>query len=93
MKIRIEAFAATQENFPDMLRRARQYLVARGKLDWTDPVGLSVPNLRRTDSLGESVGVEPPEQATELSVTSEACCWAVLISSACICLLDWYKHI
>ncbi|KAJ8255555.1 hypothetical protein COCON_G00194190 [Conger conger] len=54
VKTRIEAFAATQENFPDMLRRARQYLVARGKLDWTDPVGLSVPNLRRSNSLVRS---------------------------------------
>ncbi|XP_064165863.1 FHF complex subunit HOOK-interacting protein 1B-like [Anguilla rostrata] len=54
VKTRIEAFAAAQENFPDMLRRARQYLVARGKLDWTDPLGLSVPNLRRSDSLVKS---------------------------------------
>ncbi|KAJ8252971.1 hypothetical protein GJAV_G00207740 [Gymnothorax javanicus] len=54
VKTRIEAFAATQENFADMLGRARQYLVARGKLDWTDPLGLSVPKLRRSDSLVKS---------------------------------------
>lgn len=54
VKNRIEAFAATQEDFPAMLRKARRYLVARGKLDWGDsPVG--VPNLRRSDSLGESM--------------------------------------
>ncbi|KAJ8350164.1 hypothetical protein SKAU_G00252940 [Synaphobranchus kaupii] len=54
VKIRIEAFAATQENFPAMLRKARQYLVARGKLDWADPLGLNVHNLRRSDSLVKS---------------------------------------
>ncbi|KAJ8282259.1 hypothetical protein COCON_G00047780 [Conger conger] len=53
VKNRIEAFAATQEDFPAMLRKARRYLVARGKLDWGDsPVG--VPNLRRSDSLVKS---------------------------------------
>ncbi|KAI1885210.1 hypothetical protein AGOR_G00217830 [Albula goreensis] len=53
VKNRIEAFAATQEDFPAMLRKARRYLVARGKLDWSDsPVG--VPNLRRSDSLVKS---------------------------------------
>ncbi|KAG5852405.1 hypothetical protein ANANG_G00062060 [Anguilla anguilla] len=53
VKNRIEAFAATQEDFPAMLRKARRYLTARGKLDWGDsPVG--VPNLRRSDSLVKS---------------------------------------
>ncbi|KAJ8246696.1 hypothetical protein GJAV_G00254380 [Gymnothorax javanicus] len=53
VKNRIEAFAAAQEDFPAMLRKARRYLSARGKLDWGDsPVG--VPNLRRSDSLVKS---------------------------------------
>uniref|UniRef100_A0A8D3EGE6 FHF complex subunit HOOK-interacting protein 1B n=1 Tax=Scophthalmus maximus TaxID=52904 RepID=A0A8D3EGE6_SCOMX len=52
VKNRIEAFAASHEDFPAMLRKAQQYLVARGKVDWTDsPAG--VPTLRRSDSLGE----------------------------------------
>lgn len=50
VKNRIEAFAATHEDFPVLLRKARRFLVARGKLDWSDsPMG--VPNLRRSDSL------------------------------------------
>ncbi|XP_006639148.2 FHF complex subunit HOOK-interacting protein 1B [Lepisosteus oculatus] len=53
VKYRIEAFAATQDNFPAMLHKARRYLVARGKLDWADsPV--AVPNLRRSDTLVKS---------------------------------------
>ncbi|XP_026073683.1 FHF complex subunit HOOK-interacting protein 1B [Carassius auratus] len=53
VKNRIEAFAATHEDFPAMLRKARRFLVARGKLDWSDsPMG--VPNLRRSDSLIKS---------------------------------------
>lgn len=52
IKNRIEAFAASHEDFPAMLRKAQQYLVARGKVDWADtPSG--VPPLRRSDSLGE----------------------------------------
>lgn len=51
MKNRIEAFAASHEDFPAMLRKAQQYLVARGKVDWNDSPG--VPTLRRSDSLGE----------------------------------------
>ncbi|KAJ8389697.1 hypothetical protein AAFF_G00114030 [Aldrovandia affinis] len=54
VKNRVEAFAATQEDFPAMLRKARRYLVARGKLDWTDPLGMAVPNLRRSNSLVKS---------------------------------------
>lgn len=34
-----------------MLRKAQQYLVARGKLDWTD-LPAAVPTLRRSESLG-----------------------------------------
>lgn len=52
VKNRIEAFAASHEDFPAMLRKAQHYLVARGKVDWADsPAG--VPPLRRSDSLGE----------------------------------------
>lgn len=55
IKNRIEAFAASHEDFPAMLRKAQQYLVARGKVDWSDtPAG--VPPLRRSDSLGEEAG-------------------------------------
>ncbi|KAK7169241.1 hypothetical protein R3I93_005281 [Phoxinus phoxinus] len=53
VKNRIEAFASTHEDFPVLLRKARRFLVARGKLDWSDsPMG--VPNLRRSDSLIKS---------------------------------------
>lgn len=52
VKNRIEAFAASHEEFPAMLRKAQQYLVARGKVDWSDPPP-GVPPLRRSDSLGE----------------------------------------
>uniref|UniRef100_A0A671NCV4 FHF complex subunit HOOK-interacting protein 1B n=1 Tax=Sinocyclocheilus anshuiensis TaxID=1608454 RepID=A0A671NCV4_9TELE len=53
VKNRIEVFAAAHEDFPAMLRKARRFLVARGKLDWSDsPMG--VPNLRRSDSLIKS---------------------------------------
>ncbi|XP_035378743.1 FTS and Hook-interacting protein homolog isoform X2 [Electrophorus electricus] len=53
VKNRIEAFAAMHEDFPTMLRKARRFLVARGKLDWTDPP-VGVPPLRRSDSLVKS---------------------------------------
>ncbi|RXN00870.1 FTS and Hook-interacting protein-like [Acipenser ruthenus] len=53
VKNRIEAFAATQADFPVMLRKARKYLVARGKLDWADSP-ITVPNLRRSDTLVKS---------------------------------------
>ncbi|XP_046902424.1 FHF complex subunit HOOK interacting protein 1B isoform X2 [Hypomesus transpacificus] len=53
VKNRIEAFAASHEDFPSMLRKAQRYLAARGKLDWADsPAG--VPPLRRSDSLVKS---------------------------------------
>ncbi|XP_051566183.1 FHF complex subunit HOOK interacting protein 1B isoform X2 [Myxocyprinus asiaticus] len=53
VKNRIEVFAAAHEDFPSMFRKARHFLVARGKIDWTDsPMG--VPNLRRSDSLIKS---------------------------------------
>ncbi|XP_061698451.1 FHF complex subunit HOOK-interacting protein 1B isoform X2 [Syngnathoides biaculeatus] len=53
VKNRIEAFAASHDDFPAMLRKAQQYLVARGKVDWSDPPG-AVPPLRRSDSLVKS---------------------------------------
>lgn len=52
VKNRIEAFAASHEDFPMMLRKAQQYLVARGRVDWSDLP--SVPPLRRSDSLVKS---------------------------------------
>ncbi|XP_026997941.2 FHF complex subunit HOOK interacting protein 1B [Tachysurus fulvidraco] len=53
VKNRIEAFAAVHEEFPAMLRKARRFLVTRGKIDWTDsPMG--VPPLRRSDSMVKS---------------------------------------
>nr|XP_046260091.1 FHF complex subunit HOOK interacting protein 1B isoform X2 [Scatophagus argus] len=51
VKNRIEAFAASHEDFPAMLKKAQQYLVARGKVDWTPA---AVPPLRRSDSLVKS---------------------------------------
>ncbi|XP_072118546.1 FHF complex subunit HOOK-interacting protein 1B isoform X1 [Mobula birostris] len=50
VKNKIEVFAASQEDFPMMLYKARKYLIARGKLDWSDSPN-SVPPLRRSDSL------------------------------------------
>ncbi|KAK7938796.1 hypothetical protein WMY93_002122 [Mugilogobius chulae] len=52
VKNRIEAFAASHEDFPAMLRKAQQYLVFRGRVDWSDLS--SVPPLRRSDSLVKS---------------------------------------
>ncbi|XP_068428342.1 FHF complex subunit HOOK-interacting protein 1B [Clinocottus analis] len=53
VKNRIEAFAASHEDFPVMLKKAQQYLVARGKVDWAD-LPAAVPTLRRSDSLVKS---------------------------------------
>ncbi|KAM8856156.1 FHF complex subunit HOOK-interacting protein 1B isoform 1-T5 [Spinachia spinachia] len=53
VKNRIEAFAASHEDFPAMLRKAQHYLVARGKVDWADSPAI-VPTLRRSDSLVKS---------------------------------------
>lgn len=53
VKNRIEAFAASHEDFPSMLKKAQQYLVARGKVDWSDSPA-AVPPLRRSDSLVKS---------------------------------------
>ncbi|KAM4608579.1 FHF complex subunit HOOK-interacting protein 1B [Polymixia lowei] len=53
VKNRIEAFAASHEDFPALLRKAQRYLAARGKVDWND-VSTAVPTLRRSDSLVKS---------------------------------------
>ncbi|KAM9805201.1 FHF complex subunit HOOK-interacting protein 1B isoform 2-T2 [Neosynchiropus ocellatus] len=53
VKNRIDAFAASHEEFPAMLKKAQQFLVARGKVDWSDSPA-AVPPLRRSDSLVKS---------------------------------------
>ncbi|KAM4697249.1 FHF complex subunit HOOK-interacting protein 1B [Discoglossus pictus] len=53
VKNKIEAFAATQEDFPTLLFKAKKFLIARGKLDWCDSQS-SVPALRRSDTLVKS---------------------------------------
>uniref|UniRef100_A0A8C2LPQ0 FHF complex subunit HOOK-interacting protein 1B n=1 Tax=Cricetulus griseus TaxID=10029 RepID=A0A8C2LPQ0_CRIGR len=46
-------FAASQEDFPALLSKAKKYLIARGKLDWAEgPTAGSAP--RRSDSLVRS---------------------------------------
>ncbi|NXO55631.1 F16A2 protein, partial [Aramus guarauna] len=52
VKNKIESFAASQEDFPALLFKAKKYLIARGKLDWSDTPS-AVPSLRRTETLGE----------------------------------------
>lgn len=54
VKNKIESFAATQEDFPALLFKAKKYLIARGRLDWAEGPG-AVPALRRTDTLGEDM--------------------------------------
>uniref|UniRef100_A0A8C5NN99 FHF complex subunit HOOK-interacting protein 1B n=1 Tax=Junco hyemalis TaxID=40217 RepID=A0A8C5NN99_JUNHY len=53
VKNKIESFAATQEDFPALLFKAKKYLIARGRLDWAEGPG-AVPALRRTDTLARS---------------------------------------
>ncbi|XP_003465300.2 FHF complex subunit HOOK-interacting protein 1B isoform X2 [Cavia porcellus] len=36
VKNKIESFAASQEDFPALLSKAKKYLIARGKLDWAE---------------------------------------------------------
>ncbi|NXT58694.1 F16A2 protein, partial [Pluvianellus socialis] len=50
VKNKIESFAASQEDFPALLFKAKKYLIARGKLDWSDAPS-AVPSLRRTETL------------------------------------------
>ena len=52
MQNKIESFAASQEDFPALLSKAKKYLIARGKLDWTEGPAAG-PAPRRSDSLGE----------------------------------------
>ncbi|XP_018427153.1 PREDICTED: FTS and Hook-interacting protein [Nanorana parkeri] len=53
VKNKIEAFAASQEDFPTLLFKAKKFLIARGKLDWSEGTN-SVPALRRSDTLVKS---------------------------------------
>ncbi|XP_063806868.1 FHF complex subunit HOOK-interacting protein 1B [Pseudophryne corroboree] len=53
VKNKIEAFAASQEDFPTLLFKAKKFLIARGKLDWCDGQ-TSIPALRRSDTLVKS---------------------------------------
>ncbi|XP_063289354.1 FHF complex subunit HOOK-interacting protein 1B [Pelobates fuscus] len=53
VKNKIEAFAASQDDFPTLLFKAKKYLIARGKLDWCESQS-SVPALRRSDTLVKS---------------------------------------
>ncbi|KAM9220032.1 FHF complex subunit HOOK-interacting protein 1B isoform 3-T3 [Dugong dugon] len=53
VKNKIENFAASQEDFPALLSKAKKYLIARGKLDWPEgPAAGPVP--RRSDPLVKS---------------------------------------
>ncbi|XP_021098868.1 FTS and Hook-interacting protein isoform X4 [Heterocephalus glaber] len=53
VKNKIESFAASQEDFPALLSKAKKYLIARGKLDWAEgPTTGSAP--RRSDPLVKS---------------------------------------
>lgn len=53
VKNKIEAFAASQEDFPTLLFKAKKFLIARGKLDWSEGPN-SVPALRRSDTMVKS---------------------------------------
>ncbi|XP_072256589.1 FHF complex subunit HOOK-interacting protein 1B [Pyxicephalus adspersus] len=53
VKNKIEAFASSQEDFPTLLFKAKKFLIARGKLDWSEGLN-SVPALRRSDTLVKS---------------------------------------
>ncbi|XP_027418928.1 FHF complex subunit HOOK-interacting protein 1B isoform X7 [Bos indicus] len=53
VKNKIESFAASQEDFPALLSKAKKYLIARGKLDWTEGPAAG-PAPRRSDSLVKS---------------------------------------
>lgn len=57
VKNRIEVFAASHEDFPAMLKKAQQYLVARGKVDCSSDGAVGVAPLRRADSLGKRLCV------------------------------------
>ncbi|XP_030055724.1 FHF complex subunit HOOK-interacting protein 1B [Microcaecilia unicolor] len=53
VKNKIETFAASQEDFPALLFKAKKYLIARGKLDWNEAQNM-VPSLRRSETLVKS---------------------------------------
>ncbi|KAM8974938.1 FHF complex subunit HOOK-interacting protein 1B [Pelodytes ibericus] len=53
VKNKIEAFAASQEDFPTLLFKAKKFLIARGRLDWSESQS-AVPSLRRSDTLVKS---------------------------------------
>ncbi|XP_007527832.2 FHF complex subunit HOOK-interacting protein 1B isoform X2 [Erinaceus europaeus] len=53
VKNKIESFAASQEDFPALLSKAKKYLIARGKLDWAEGPAAG-PALRRSDPLVKS---------------------------------------
>lgn len=55
VKNKIESFAASQEDFPSLLLKAKKFLVARAKLDWADAQNaIAVPSLRRSETLVKS---------------------------------------
>lgn len=58
MKNKIENFAASQEDFPALLSKAKKYLIARGKLDWAEGPAAG-PAPRRSDPLGEAYLATP----------------------------------
>ncbi|XP_066106913.1 FHF complex subunit HOOK-interacting protein 1B isoform X5 [Saccopteryx bilineata] len=53
VKNKIESFAASQEDFPALLSKAKKYLIARGKLDWAEGPAAG-PAPRRSDALVKS---------------------------------------
>ncbi|XP_015989006.1 FTS and Hook-interacting protein isoform X5 [Rousettus aegyptiacus] len=53
VKNKIENFAASQEDFPALLSKAKKYLIARGKLDWAEGPAAG-PAPRRSDPLAKS---------------------------------------
>lgn len=52
VKNKIEGFAASQEDFPSLLFKAKKYLIARGRPDCSDAPNAG-PSLRRSEALGE----------------------------------------
>ncbi|XP_007952513.1 FHF complex subunit HOOK interacting protein 1B [Orycteropus afer afer] len=53
VKNKIESFAASQEDFPALLSKAKKYLIARGKLEWAEGPAAG-PVSRRLDPLVKS---------------------------------------
>lgn len=65
VKNKIESFAASQEDFPALLSKAKKYLIARGKLDWAEGPAAG-PAPRRSDPLGEDYPTTPPLSLSSL---------------------------